>query len=75
MLRMPEGMRARFAEIAERNGRSLNMELVHRLKASLEVLSDIAEACRELSGVTDRLDFAVRIFQKAGLNVSIPEDE
>jgi hypothetical protein len=73
MLRLPEGMRQQFAEIAKQNDRSLNMELVHRLKASLTVPQDVIEACAEMGSVKDRLDFAVRLFQRAGFNVAIPE--
>lgn len=72
MLRLPEGMRQQFADIAQKNDRSLNMELVHRLNASLTVPDDVVEACRELGGVANRLDFAVRLFQEAGFDVSIP---
>ena len=35
LLRMPEELRQRLAEAAERNGRSLNAELVDRLRGSL----------------------------------------
>lgn len=36
VVRFPEGMRARIAEIAKKNGRSMNAEIVHRLAWSLE---------------------------------------
>lgn len=74
MLRLPEGMRQQFAEIAKNNNRSLNMELVNRLQASLLIPDDIVAACAALAPVSDRLDFAVRLFQRAGMNVSIPDD-
>lgn len=75
MLRLPPGMRQQFADIAKHNDRSLNMELVQRLKASLDVPQDIIDACAELGDVHDRLDFAVRIFKRAGFNVVIPGEE
>jgi hypothetical protein len=37
MVRMPEAMRRRLAKSAEENGRSLNGEVVWRLKQSLAV--------------------------------------
>ena len=36
MIRMPDGMRETIADIAERNNRSMNAEIVDRLSASLE---------------------------------------
>lgn len=36
MVRMPDGMRARLAEEARKNGRSMNAEVVGRLQASFE---------------------------------------
>lgn len=75
MLRLPEGMRQQLADAAKQNSRSLNMELVHRLRASLVVPEDVIRACAELSPVSDRLDFAVRLLQRAGMSVSIPIDK
>lgn len=74
MLRLPEGMRKDFADIAKQNGRSLNAELVYRLQATLDVPDDIVKACSDMGDVTDRLDFAVKLFKRAGFNVSIPKD-
>lgn len=34
MLRLPDGMRARIAEVAKGNGRSMNTEIVTRLQES-----------------------------------------
>lgn len=36
VLRLPEGMRARIAEVAKTNSRSMNAEIVARLEASFE---------------------------------------
>ncbi len=35
MLRLPDGMRDQIAEVAKKNGRSMNSEIVQRLKDSL----------------------------------------
>lgn len=35
MLRMPDGMRERIAEVAKANNRSMNSEIIARLEASL----------------------------------------
>ena len=75
ILRMPDGMRQQFAEIAKRNGRSLNAELVYRLSQSLLVPEDVVAACNDMGDVTDRLDFAVRLLRRARMNVSIPGDD
>lgn len=36
IVRFPDGMRARIAELAKANGRSMNSEIVARLQASME---------------------------------------
>jgi hypothetical protein len=36
MLRLPDGMRDRIAEVAKANGRSMNAEIVGRLQDSLD---------------------------------------
>ena len=40
MLRLPDGMRDRIAEIAKANGRSMNAEIVRRLEWSFEAPLD-----------------------------------
>lgn len=40
-LRLPPGMRDRINEIADRNGRSANAEIVARLQASLDPSDDV----------------------------------
>jgi hypothetical protein len=42
MLRLPDGMRARIAEAARHNGRSMNTEIVDRLQQSFEPGHDLA---------------------------------
>lgn len=75
LLRFDEkGDRAMFAELAEQSGRSLNKELTHRLKGSLAVPHDVAKACADLKPV-DSLDFAVKLFRRAGLKVVWPESK
>lgn len=73
LLRFDEdGDRAMFAELAALNGRSLNKELVHRLKGSLVVPDDVVKACTDLAPV-DALDLAVKLLTRAGLTVSLPK--
>lgn len=36
IVRFPDGMRDRIAEVAKANGRSMNSEIIARLKASLD---------------------------------------
>lgn len=73
LLRLPAGMREKIASAAKQNKRSINSELVHRLEVSFAVPEDIIEACNTLPDIKDRLDFSVRIFQRAGFNVVIPD--
>ena len=73
LLRLPAGMREKIASAAKQNKRSINSELVHRLEVSFAVPADIIEACNTLPDIKDRLDFSVRVFQRAGFNVSIPD--
>jgi plasmid stability protein len=40
MVRMPDGMRAKLADAAKRNNRSMNAEVVARLQASFEPAPD-----------------------------------
>jgi formylmethanofuran:tetrahydromethanopterin formyltransferase len=70
MLRMPDGMREKFAQIAKANNRSLNGELIQRLEKSLLVPTDVVEACLELGDVQDRIDLAVKLFARAGISVT-----
>lgn len=41
MIRMPDGMRDELRAVAERNGRSMNAEIVARLENSLRLSSDM----------------------------------
>ena len=77
ILRMPEGMRKQFTELAKQNDRSLNSELIHRLKISLLVPDSVARACEDVGGAKDPVEFAAHVFRKAGLKVTItlPEKE
>lgn len=50
ILRLPEGMRDRVADLARANGRSMNAEFVARLQTALDVVpSPQAEAADELA--------------------------
>lgn len=51
----------------------MNDEFVRRLKLSFQVPEDIAQGCAAMGDVKDRLDFAVRLFKEAGIEVSIPK--
>ena len=75
LLRLPPGMRDKIAAVAKQNNRSINAEIIHRLTASFAVPSDIVDACNSLDNVHDRIDFAVRIFQRAGVQIVMPEKE
>jgi enolase len=61
MLRFPEGMRDRIAEVAKANGRSMNAEIIARLQKSLAdersaaVLGDFGEAAYDRSKAMDLL--------------------
>jgi hypothetical protein len=41
VVRFPEGMRDRIAEVAQANGRSMNSEIIARLEASFENKSTV----------------------------------
>jgi hypothetical protein len=43
MLRLPDGMRDRIAEVAKQNGRSMNAEIVARLQRSIEVGTSLSQ--------------------------------
>ena len=60
LVRFPDGMRDRIAEVAKANGRSMNAEIVHRLGESL-IGSDLRDT---MSGLPkDRLIMAMSILQ------------
>lgn len=70
-IRFPKGKRQEFADLAQKNDRSLNSELLRRLRMSQFIPDDIAKACEEFGDVKDGLDFAVRLFKRAGISVEI----
>nr|WP_315467165.1 Arc family DNA-binding protein [uncultured Undibacterium sp.] len=74
LLRLPDGMRAELKNISTESGRSLNSEIVYRLKASLSVPEDIVIACDDLNPI-DRIDFAIKVLQRAGFNITLPTKE
>jgi len=74
LLRLPDGMRAELKNISTESGRSLNSEIVHRLKTSLSVPEDIVRACDDLNPI-DRIDFAIKVLQRAGFNITLPTKE
>jgi Fe-S oxidoreductase len=53
----------------------MNAEIIERLKASYAVPDDVVAACLKNPDVEDRFEFAVRVLQKAGVNVNIPTDD
>jgi hypothetical protein len=65
VLRMPDGMRDRIAQAAERNGRSMNNEIIHRLGLTLpeaetplgaEILDTLREAKLRILALQQRLE-------------------
>ncbi|MFM5266230.1 Arc family DNA-binding protein [Aeromonas caviae] len=44
VLRLPEGMREKIAELAKASGRSMNAELVHRIQRTIDEDSELAES-------------------------------
>lgn len=62
MLRFPDGMRDRIAEVAKVNGRSMNAEIISRLEASfnLEPLKD-AKRDELVKLVNDAIDERMEI--------------
>ncbi len=53
LIRLPEGMRDRIAEVAKLNGRSMNAEILDRLERSLQ--ADIG--LREMEGRMSAVEF------------------
>lgn len=47
MLRFPDGMRARIKEAAERNGRTMNAEIIARLHASFQEQATVEQMAFE----------------------------
>lgn len=43
MLRFPEGVRERIRQAAERNNRSMNAEIIHRIMTTLEMDAYVPE--------------------------------
>jgi hypothetical protein len=74
MLRLPDGMRSELKSISVESGRSLNSEIVYRLKTSLSVPEDIVMACEDLNPI-DRIDFAIKVLQRAGFDIKLPAKE
>ncbi|MBL0585087.1 Arc family DNA-binding protein [Aeromonas caviae] len=44
VLRLPEGMRGKIAELAKASGRSMNAELVHRIQRTIDEDTELAES-------------------------------
>jgi len=44
VLRLPEGMREKIAELAKSSGRSMNAELVHRIQRTIDEDTALAES-------------------------------
>lgn len=62
VLRLPDGMRARIAEVAKANGRSMNAEIVARLEKSFSATPqlDTVEEVSAASVLRDALTVAMR---------------
>ena len=55
MLRFPDGMRDRIRIEAEKNGRSMNAEIVSRLEASFDTERELSGLVAKLEGFRDKL--------------------
>ncbi|MFM5717889.1 Arc family DNA-binding protein [Aeromonas caviae] len=44
VLRLPEGMREKIAELAKASGRSMNAELVHRIQRTIDEDSELSDS-------------------------------
>ncbi|RFF50167.1 Arc family DNA-binding protein [Xanthomonas campestris] len=72
-IRLPRDLKAQLEEAAEKNGRSMTAEIVHRLRryedvdaAGLEKLGRLAtEQVRELQDLIDKLNLYERMGRKA----------
>lgn len=73
-VRLPKELHAKIQAAASESGRSMNAEFIALLKRALIVPEDIALACESLPKITDRIDFAATILEKAGLNIHFPDD-
>lgn len=60
MLRFPDGMRDEIREAAEKSGRSMNAEIVHRLQLSLSVeahaATNLSETEKSVEKLTEKLE-------------------
>jgi polyhydroxyalkanoate synthesis regulator phasin len=56
ILRFPEGMRQRISKLAEASGRSMNAEIIARLKASFENEGRVDEISEQLKILKRRMD-------------------
>jgi hypothetical protein len=54
-IRVSNGLREKLIELAERNGRSLNAEVVNRLEASLSDADQISKILARLSALESKL--------------------
>ena len=62
ILRLPDGMRARIADVAKRNGRSINAEIIYWLDLSLRAEEQSKSKQGTLASL-DSLRLAVQVFQ------------
>jgi hypothetical protein len=76
MLRLPPGMRKAIAHEAEKNGRSMNAEIVERIARSFERSADPQEIARTLERIAGAADVLNSIFfgsENVALNAYISE--
>lgn len=57
-IRVPDTLRDRLIQLAERNQRSLNAEVVARLEASLSHADDVTELKKLVADMQERLHYA-----------------
>ncbi|MBS1171070.1 MAG: Arc-like binding domain [Burkholderiaceae bacterium] len=70
-LRFSKGGRSHYAAIAEKNGRSLTQEILTTMRQAEYIPVDVAAACMRFGDVKSALDFALRIFDEAGVKLDI----
>lgn len=69
MLRFPDGMRERIAELAKQNGRSMNAEIIARLESSVSGGADNASLLATIARLN--LDLALGEMDKQGLEAEV----
>lgn len=56
VIRLPDGLRDKYRDMAKRNGRSMNSEMVRALEAGLEAVDELIDMEVRLSVLEDTID-------------------